>query len=57
VDIEKRTEIKAKTWEETAQAYNGTGKHAVAYREFVERLRKGALAAKKKGKEFIPENL
>lgn len=51
--FEKRAEVKAKTWEQTAQAYNG----AAAYREAVERIRKGALAAEKQGKEFIPENL
>jgi len=49
----KRTEVKAKTWEETVRHYNP----AESYFKFVERHRSGALAAKKDKKEFIPENL
>jgi hypothetical protein len=49
----KRAEVKTKTWEETVRHYN-PGKD---YFKFVERHRRGALAAEKKKQEFIPENL
>jgi hypothetical protein len=51
--FEKRVEIKATSWEKTAEAYNGSA----AYRDAVVAIRKGALDAQKKGKVFIPPNL